>query len=48
MVPKPINFGKTWSSFENDLTVHYNQYEHLHLINEKKRLQIESNTMDEL
>ena len=48
MVAKPINFGKNWSSFENDLTVHYNQYEYLHLINEKKRLQIESNTMDEL
>ena len=48
MVPKPINCGKTWSSFENDTTVHYNQYEYLFSMKESKRLSIESNIMDEL
>ena len=29
MVPKTLSYGKTWSSFDNDLSIHYNQYEYL-------------------
>lgn len=26
MVPKTMSYGKQWSSFNNDLSSHYNQY----------------------
>ena len=48
MVPKPINCGKTWSSFENDQTVHYNEYAYLLKMTSKERLTKESALMDEL
>ena len=48
MVPKPINCGKSWSSFDNDLTSHYNQYEYLISMRESKRCSAESGVMDEL
>ena len=49
MVPKTISYGKSWSSFENDLSIHYNQYEYLlEIKDEQKRCSMESNIMDEL
>ena len=29
MVAKPINCGKAWSSFESDMSAHYNIYDTL-------------------
>ena len=49
MLPKSMNCGKSWSSFDNDLTSHYNMYEYLlDIKDEKKRCTMESNIMDEL
>ena len=49
MLPKSMNCGKSWSSFDNDLTSHYNLYEYLlDIKDEKKRCTMESNIMDEL
>ena len=49
MVPKTISYGKSWSSFDNDLSIHYNQYEYLlEIKDEQKRCSMESNIMDEL
>ena len=49
MVPKTMSYGKQWSSFSNDLSSHYNQYQYLlEYKDEQKRCSLESNIMDEL
>ena len=48
MISKPMNYGKTWSAYDNDTTSHFNQYEYLSSLPKARALAIESSTMDEL